>query len=159
MAAKQRCTGVATDGTAIYLSMADQKEVRYWSNWTASDAHSWPLPDMDEPGSLTFDDIGHRVIVAGSSGKAYAISIPDGRQQLLASNLGAVTSIAVSSFHILLASGRKVLFLARSDNSGENPPANLRLTGGHIVGVAVDATDKLWFADYDNQLIEGPFPL
>jgi hypothetical protein len=159
MGRHERCTGIATDGTAIYLSMASPKEIRYWSNWTASDAQSWSLPDMDEPGSLFFDEIGHRLIVAGSSGKAYAISVRDGKQQLLASNLGAVTSIAVSRFHIFLASGKKVFSLARSDNRVENPPANLQLTGGHIVGVAIDATDKLWFADYDNQLVEGPFPL
>lgn len=159
MGSQERCTGIATDGSAIYLSMANRKEIRYWNNWAASSSQSWSLPDMDEPGPMVFDDIGHRLIVAGSSGKAYAISIPDGKQQLLASNLGAVTSIAASRFHILLGSGKKVLFLARADNSGENPPANLQLTGGHIVGVAVDATDKLWFADYDNQLVEGPFPL
>jgi hypothetical protein len=82
------------------------------------------------------------------------------REQLLASNLGTVQSIATSRYHILVASGKKVLFLARSDNRGENPPAGLQsLTGGHIVGVAVDATDRLWFADYDNKLVAGPFPL
>ena len=71
-----------------------------------------------------------------------------------------VQSIATSRLHILLASGEKILFLARSDNRGENPPAGLQsLTGGHIVGVAVDATDSLWFADYDKKLVAGPFPL
>jgi hypothetical protein len=33
------------------------------------------------------------------------------------------------------------------------------LTGGHIVGVAVDATDKAWFADFDKELVQGPLPL
>jgi hypothetical protein len=159
MGLNERCAGIATDGTALYLAMSHRKEIRYWNNWNATSFRSWSLPDMDGLGSLGFDDIGHRLIVATSSGKAYAISIPDGKQQLLASNLGDVTSIATSRFHILLASGKNVLFLARSDNHGENPPANLQLTGGHIVGVAVDAADKLWFADFDNQLVEGPFPL
>lgn len=159
MGVNERCAGIATDGTALYLAMPHRKEIRYWNNWNATSFQSWSLPDMDEPGSLGFDDIGHRLIVTASSGKAYAISIPDGRKQLLASNLGDVSSIATSRLHILLASGKKVLFLARSDNHGENPPANLQLTGGHIVGVAVDAADKLWFADFDNQLVEGPFPL
>ena len=53
-----------------------------------------------------------------------------------------------------------MLFLARSDGHGENPPAGLQvLTGGHIVGVAVDASDRLWFTDYDKKIVEGPFPL
>ena len=96
---------------------------------------------------------------AGASGKAYSITPPNGAKQALNSNLGAVASIAASRLHIVLASGKKVLFLSRSDGHGENPPASLILTGGHIVGVTVDEADKLWFADYDNQLVEGPFSL
>ena len=94
------------------------------------------------------------------TGKAYALSIPDGKEELLSDNLGAVQSMATSRFHILFASGTKVLFLARSDNHGENPPLGWpELPGGNIVGVAVDASDKLWVADYDKKLVEGPLPL
>jgi hypothetical protein len=56
--------------------------------------------------------------------------------------------------------GKKILFIDRFNNCGEAASAGLRsLTGGHIVGVTVDALDQLWFADYDNKLVEGPFPL
>jgi len=154
-----RCVGIATDGSALYLTFPDQKEIRYLQNWDAS-SRSWPFADGDAPGYITFDDVGHRLIVADASGKAYSVSTADGSKQLMASNLGSVASIATSRFHILVASGKKVLFLARSDGHGENPPAGLQvLTGGHIVGVAVDASDRLWFADYDKKIVEGPFPL
>jgi len=142
------------------VTLPDRKEILYFDSWDASSTHSWPLTGDGSPGFLTFDPIGQRLIVADDRGTAFAISIPDGKRQELASNLGAVQSIATSQFHILVASGTKVLFLARSDNHGENPPADLQtLTGGHIVGVAVDAADKLWFADYDKKVVEGPFPL
>jgi hypothetical protein len=110
---------------------------------------------------MTFDEIGHRLIVGDdTSGQAYAVSIPDGKEELLSGNVGAVQSIATSRFHTLLASGKKVLFLARSDNQGENPPHDWpSLPGGNIVGVAVDSSDKLWIADYDKKLVEGPLPL
>ncbi len=158
MGVREHCPGIATNGSVVYLAMSDRKEVKYWNNWSAT-PQSWSLADMDKPGPMVFDPIGNRLIVAGSSGKAYAISPTDGRQQVLASNLGAVTSIATSKIHILFGSGKRILFVARSDNHGENPPANLQLTGGSIVGVAVDATGNLWFADYDNQLVTGPFSL
>jgi hypothetical protein len=62
--------------------------------------------------------------------------------------IGTVQSIATSRFRLLFASGKKVLFLSRFDNHGENPPTGWPdLQGGHIVGVAVDASDKLWVAD------------
>jgi hypothetical protein len=52
------------------------------------------------------------------------------------------------------------LFVDRFNNRGEAAPAGLQsLTGGHIVGVTVDALDQLWFADYDKKIVEGPFPL
>ncbi len=159
MGIHQHCAGIATDGNAIYLSMPDQREIARWKTWDDTSPQNWSLPDMDQPGPMVFDQIGQRLIVSGSSGKAYAVYVTDGRQQLLNSNLGAVTSISTSKLHIVFGSGKKVLFLARSDNHGENPPANLRLTGGAIVGVAVDSSDNLWFADYDNRVVEGPFSL
>jgi hypothetical protein len=140
--------------------MPDQSEIRYWDNWETPSAHTWSLAGISAPGYLIFDAKGDRLIVADDSGHAYAISVRDGKWQLLASNLRYVNSIATSQFHILVASGDKVLFLARSDNHGENPPPGLEsLFGGRIVGVAVDAAGKLWLADYDKALVEGPFPL
>jgi hypothetical protein len=161
VAFNERCVGIAADGTGgFYVTIPDRKEIRHWDRWDGPSVSSWDFVDIDSPGILVFDTIGHRLIVADASGNAYEISVPDGKKQRMASNLGAVTSIAASRFHIILASGKKVLFLDRSDNRGENPPVGLQqLTGGHIVGVAVDASDGLWFADYDNKLVKGPFPL
>lgn len=161
LALHERCVGIATDGTAFYVTMAARKEIEYWDNWGASGFRSWSLAGLDAPGYIEFDSTGHRLIVADDgSGTAYAVSIPDGRAQLLSGNLGSVQSIAASRFHTLFASGKKVLFLARSDNQGENPPHGWpSLPGGHIVGVAVDSSDQLWVADYDNKVVEGPFPL
>ncbi len=161
LATRERCVGIATDGTALYVTMPERKEIRYWDNWEASDPRSWSLAGLGSPGYMELDSAGHRLIVADdTSGTAYAVSIPDGRVQLLSGNLGAVQSIAGSRFHMLFASGKKVLFLARSDNQGENPPHGWpSLPGGHLVGVAVDSSDELWVADYDNKVVEGPFPL
>ncbi len=160
VATHESCAGIATDGIGFYVAFPVRKEIRHWENWAAASPERWTLGDTVLPDTLVFDDNGHRLIVADRSGRAYGISVPDGAKQLLASNLGAVTSIATTKKHILFASGKKVLFLSRSDNQGENPPANLQtLTGGHIVGVAIDATDGLWFADYENKLVEGPFPV
>jgi hypothetical protein len=161
VAVKERCIGIAADGTGgFYVTVPDRKEIRYWDRWDDPSVRSWDFVDTDSLGNLVFDSVGHRVIVADASGNAYAISVPDGKKQRLASNLGVVTSIAASRFHIILASGKSVLFLGRSDSHGENPPAGLQqLTGGHIVGVAVDASDDLWFADYDKKLVKGPFSL
>jgi len=161
MAAKDRCVGVADDGSTLYVTMPERKEIRYWDKWDASSVHTWSLGDLGAPGYLEFDGDQNRLIVVDdASGKAYGISIPDGKQQLLSANVGAVQSIAASRFHILLASGKKVLFLARSDNHGENLPMGWpALPGGNIVGVAVDGSDSLWIADYDKKLVEGPLPL
>jgi hypothetical protein len=161
LAVKQRCVGIATDGTAVYLTMPEQKEIRYWDTWDASGWHSWPLGELSAPGYLKFDRTGHRLIVADDVlGAAYAVSVPEGRAQLISRNLGSVQSIAVSRFHILFASGKKVLFVARSDNHGENPPVGWPPPpGGHLVGIAVDSSQELWMADYDRKVVEGPLPL
>jgi hypothetical protein len=160
VAPHERCAGITTDGNTLYVTMPDRNEIRYWVSWEAPAAQRWSLAGISSPGYLIFDAQGHRLIVTEGSGRAYAISIPDGKNQLLASNLGFINSIATSQFHILVASGDKVLFLARSDNRGENPPSGLQsLTGGRIVGVVIDATDKVWLADYDKKIVQGPFPL
>ena len=160
VAVHERCVGIANDGTAIYVAIPDRKEIRYWDTWDATSYHTWTIPESGSPGYLVFDAAGHRLIIADDTGTAYAISVPDGRRQLLSGKLGAVQSLAASRFHVLVASGTRVLFLARSDNHGENLPVGSQtLPGGHIVGVAVDKSDKLWLADYDNKLVEGPFPL
>jgi hypothetical protein len=160
LAVHERCVGIATDGSAFHVTMPERNEIRYWDSWDAPSSHSWALAGVNSHGYAAFDNIGHRLIVADASGTAYAISVPGGKVQLLASTLGSVSSIATSRFQIFVASGKKILFLSRFDNRGENPPAGLQfLTGGHIVGVAVDAADRLWFADYDNKLVAGPFPV
>jgi len=160
LAVHETCFGVATDGNTLYLTLPDRKEIRYWDSWDAASAKIWSLAGIGKPGCLEFDATGRRLIVTDDSGKAYAVSIPGGKIQLLTSDLGSVQSIAASKFQIIAASGTKLLFIGRFENRGEDPPAGLgSLTGGHIVGVAVGALDGLWFADYDKKLVEGPFPL
>lgn len=160
LAVHEFCLGVATDGNTLYLTLPDRKEIKYWDSWDAASPKTWSLDQIGKPGTLVFDVTGHRLIVTDDSGKAYAVSIPGGKTQLLASDLGYVQSIAASRFEIIAASGTKLLFASRFEKRGEAPPAGLgSLTGGHIVGVAVGALDELWFADYDKKLVEGPFPL
>ncbi len=160
LATGERCAGIASDGTTIYVVFPARNEIRYFRSWDASSYSEWSLTGVESLGVITFDRVANRLIVADVSGKAYAISISDGAKQLLASNLGWVNSMAASREHILVASGTKILSHARSDNSGENPPLSLQtLTGGHIVGVAVDASDRAWFADFDKEVVQGQLPL
>jgi hypothetical protein len=157
---REQCAGIATDGTSIYVTFPQKREIRFQRSWD-SEPRSWSVSDAETLGPISFDGLGNRLIAADDlSGKAYAISTSDGTAHLLASNLGWVNSIAVCRQHILVASGNKILSLNRSDDRGENPPPSLQaLKGGHIVGVAVDASDRVWFADYDNELVRGPLPL
>jgi len=157
---KLGCAGIATDGNAIYVTIPPKKEIRYFTSWSAPSYQTWALNDADALGPLFFDKMGHRLLVGDTSGRAYSILVPNGSRQLLASNLGWINSMAVSQRHILVASGTKILSLARSDGHGENPPSGLNsLTGGHIEAVVVDGNDRVWFADYDNKLVRGPLPL
>lgn len=152
------CAGIAVDGPAIYLTNANKDEIIYKSQWSAKRS-TWKFVG-GTPGIAAYDRFGDRLIVADLSGSAYAVSLSDGTDQLLASNLGRVNSVAASYLHFLFASGKQVLFRARTDGRGESPPQDLRsLTGGHIVGVVVDSNDQLWFADYDKKLVQGPFNL
>jgi hypothetical protein len=161
MGVHERCVGIASGGNAVYVTFPEKKELRYWETWADSSAHTWSLGELGSPGYVAFDDLGQRLIVADDQGgTAYAVSISDGKVHLLSGNLGAVQSITTSRFHLMFASGKKVLFLARADNRGENPPAGWpELPGGNIVGVAVDASDTLWIADFEKKLVEGPLPL
>ncbi|MBZ5696648.1 MAG: hypothetical protein LAN36_14975 [Acidobacteriia bacterium] len=153
------CDGIAADGNTVYLVLPGKKEIRYWSNWDSSSPKSWSFNQIDRGGVLTFDSSGRRLLYANESGTAYAISVPEGKIRPLVSNVGVVHSIATDPNHVLLASGKKVLFYSRSDNLGENPPSNMQsLSGGQISGIAVDTTNSAWIADFDNGLIQGPFP-
>jgi hypothetical protein len=154
------CDGIAVNGNTVYLVLPGKKEIRYWPNWESASSKSWFFDQIDQGGVLTFDRSGRRLLYAGASGTAYAISTPEGKILPLVSDIGFVHSIATDSNHILLASGKKVLFYSRSHNYGENPPSNMQsLSGGLISGVAVDTTDSAWIADFDKGLIQGPFAL
>lgn len=154
---KTGCAGMAAHDKSVYLVL--RGEIRYWSDWESGSSTSWTFNEIDEGGVMAFDSIGQRLIYAPPD-NAYSISVPRGRRSLLASNVGFVRSIATDPDQTLLASGKKVLFYARSDNRGENPPTGLQpLLGGELSGIAVDTTDSLWLADADRGVLKGPFPL
>ncbi len=153
------CSGIATDGTAIYVALPKQRAVRYLSNWDSSSLKSWDLSETYEPRSLVFDQVGQRLLVGDQAGHLYGISM-SGAKQLLASNMGSVNSIAVSQQHVFVASGRRIISLSRADNHKEEAPSTLRsLTGGSIIGVAVDGNDRLWFADATKGVVRGPIAI
>ena len=160
------CDGIAAAGNAIYLSFPSLNKVHYWLDWSSHSSSSWSfnfthsLQQINMASVLHYDEFGHRLIYADSSGTSYSISLPGGQLSYMIDNLGYVHAIAADTSRILFASGKKVLFVDRVDNRGQNPPDNMRnLTGGLISGVAVDASDAAWIADFDNNLIKGPFPL
>ena len=154
------CDGIAADGNSVFLVIPGKKQIWSWSNWTSPSPNIWSFREIERGGVLNFDRSGRRLLYADASGTAYAISIPQGTIGPVAANVGTVHSIATDPNHILLASGKKVLFYSRTENRGENPPSSLQsLRGGLITGVAVDTTDRAWIADFDNGLLTGPFPL
>jgi uncharacterized membrane protein YeaQ/YmgE (transglycosylase-associated protein family) len=160
LAVRQRCVGIASDGSKLYLTLPGLEEIKYWDSWEASSSRSLSFSAIRSPGRLAFDNVGNRLIVVDSSGSAYAISVQDKKKQLLASNLGDVSSIAVSQSHIVIAVGKKIILLARSDNHAENLPTSLQsLKAGRITGLAVDDTDKVWIVDLDRKVVTGSFLL
>jgi len=154
------CVGIAAEGKSVYLVLPGKKEITYWSDWGTDSTQSWSFQQIQGGGVLTFDRIGQRLVFADDSGSAYSVSVPSGKIQSLASNVGVVHSITGDSRSVLLASGKKVLFYSRSDNQWQNPPSSMQsLTGGLISGVAVDSTGSAWIADFDNGILEGPLAL
>ena len=155
------CAGIAIDGEVVYVVFTSKKEVKYWKSWAAGSYKAWPLVEMQTPGPLFLDQIGQQLLLADTStGRLYSVSITDGKSKVLADNVGWATALAADSKHIVIASGKKILFISRSDYRGEDPPTNLRsLTGGQIVGLAIDGTGRLWFADYDKHLVQGPLSI
>lgn len=155
----ESCVGIASDGKSVYLTVPSRGEIRYFESWDASSSHSLSFSTITHPSILAFDNVGYRLIVY-SNGSVYAISLPDHKRQLLASDLEDVSFISASRFYVLLASGKRIIFLARSDNHRENPPAILQsLKKGEIAGIVIDPNDQLWIADSDRKLVTGPFLL
>jgi hypothetical protein len=159
IATHKRCLGVATDGLALYVVLPDDRAILYSRSWTDS-PNTFPMNTSNSLQTLVYDSVGKRLITADTDGNAWGVSTENGSKQMLTGGLGYVQSLAVSSQFIIAASGKKVLFRNRSDNKGTNPPSGFGpLPGGSLVGVAVDQRGGLWIADYDNKLVEGPFPL
>jgi hypothetical protein len=155
------CSGLAIDGEVVYVVFTDKKVVNYWKSWDAGLYKTWSFVEMQAPGPLVLDRIGHQLLLADTlTGKLYSVSITDGRSKMLADKIGWANALAADSKHIAIASGKKILFISRTDYRGEDPPANLQsLTGGHIVGLAIDGAGRLWFADYDRHLVQGPLSI
>jgi hypothetical protein len=157
---KLTCTGIAANGTTLYVTTPESNEICVLASWDKSSCRGWTVGNTQTQGPMTFDRIGNRLLLGDQSGNLYAVSVADGSNQLLTSGLGWIASIAASQAHILIGSGSTVFSFSRADNQRETPPSSLQsLTGGHIVGLAVDGSGSAWFADWDKELVEGPLPL
>lgn len=155
------CAGIATDDSVVYVVFTDRKEIKIWKSWNAGSSAAWTFSDMRTPGPLFLDGSGHQLLLADTStGTLYSVSAIDGKAKMLANKIGWASALAANSKHIAIASGKKILFVSRTGYRGEDPPINLRsLTGGTIVGLAIDGTGRLWFADYDKHLVQGPLSI
>jgi hypothetical protein len=154
------CDGIATNGTGIFLALPGRDEVRYWPNWGASTFQSFTLPERATNCVLNFDPYGQRLIYGGANGFSYALTPGTGKWTPVSSNLGYINSIATTYNRLLFASGNKVFFFARSNNTGQAPPLSMSSLGGSLTsGVAVDSSNAAWITDYNNSSIRGPFPL
>jgi len=156
----QGCYGIATYGAGLFVAFPSNQEVRYWPAWSSQTTRSFTLPEAVPNCVLHYDVYGQRLLYAGPTGNAFAMSLDTGRWSKITSNLGYVNSIAVTPASLLFASGGKVLFVARANNSGLNPPPGMASLGaGMVSGIAVDSTNAAWITDYDKSSIRGPFAL
>lgn len=154
------CDGIAAYGSGLFLAIPVRQQIQYWQNWGTGPARSFSLPEATSNCVLKFDVIGQRLIYAGPTGTSYALSLDATKWSRLAMNLGYVNSVDTSYSHLLFASGSKVLFRSRSNNTGEDPPPSMRsLNVGLTSGVAVDSSNAAWITDYNNSSVKGPFPL
>ena len=82
----------------------------------------------------------------------------NGKVTLVRSGIGQrITSIAPTADHIVIASGKRIAMIRRSDNHSEKvPPALETMTGGAITGVAADVSGNLWYADMSKGIVAGP---
>ena len=46
LAIRERCVGVADDGSNLYLTFPERREIRYWDKWDASSSHTWTLNNV-----------------------------------------------------------------------------------------------------------------
>jgi hypothetical protein len=159
IAVQKRCVGIATDGSTLYVVIPDDRAILYFRGWSGN-LKTWNVNTTGEFNMLVYDRFGQRLITSNTDGDAYGVSTTNGSAQRLTGGLGFAQSLAVSNQYIVAASGHKVLFINRSDNKGANPPSGVGpLPGGLLVGVAVDQAGGLWIADFDKNLVEGPFLL
>jgi hypothetical protein len=155
--AQRRCAGIASDGSTLYVVMPDDRAIVYVRSWTGN-IGSWEVSTASTLNALVYDPFGQRLVTADANGAAYGISTSSGSVQLLSEGLGYVTELAVSTQYLMASSGKKVLFISRSDNIGANPPSSFgSLPGGALIGIAVDQAGGVWVADSDKRLVEGPF--
>ncbi|HMD70186.1 MAG TPA: carboxypeptidase-like regulatory domain-containing protein [Bryobacteraceae bacterium] len=153
----ETCSGIAVAGSAIYVAFSQSKEVRRWDNWDSTQPKGFGVNNDAALGSLLFDKQGQRLLVADRDGRLYAMPLAGGKATQLTSGAGWIASLAADSNHILMASGKKIVMIARSDNHGEkDPPALTSLTGGTLAGLAFDSAGNLWYADYSNGTVSGP---
>lgn len=155
------CDGIATDGTAVYVALPYRSEINYLTSWEAPSHRSWDIGGAQGAETLVYDRIWKCLIVTDHHGRAFAVATSNGVVTKLATDLGVVRAVASSRQHVLLASGTKVLALARADSRVEkSPPVSLQfLTGGRISGITVDGNDRVWLNDCDKKLVEGPIPI
>jgi hypothetical protein len=159
------CTGIAVEGETLYVVFSGQNgakhEVKYWKSWAANSHQAWSLDSMQSPGPLFLDRVSHQLLLADTSnGALYSLSIADGKLKKLVDNIGSANQLTADSRHVIIASGKKLLVVSRANYRGESPPINLQsLTGGNISGVAIDGTGRLWYADLDNHLVQGPLSI
>jgi hypothetical protein len=151
------CVGVAVAGSSINVVFIDSKEIGHWDKWDSPSSKRYTIQGATTPATLLFDKQDQRFLVGDRDGQLYAVPLDGGHSSKLTSGAGWIASLAANSNHILMASGKKILMILRSDNHGENPPPALRsLTGGSISGVAFDSAGNLWYSDYTNGSVSGP---
>jgi hypothetical protein len=61
----------------------------------------------------SYSDIFYRLLIGNSVGKIYAISLPSHTTELITNGTGQAVSLAANVNHILVASGKKILSVAR----------------------------------------------
>ncbi|MBV9762415.1 MAG: hypothetical protein JO340_17775 [Acidobacteriaceae bacterium] len=154
------CTAVAAHDGGFYVAGGTANEIRFWQRWGGSQQGASSWPDMRGIGAMWFDAWGNRILMGDNlTGMLYAASVPGFKRERLASGMGWINSVVCDQAEILVASGKKVLFLTPG-GAGQSPPGNFKLPNAkRVSGVAFDGAGGVWISDYEKGSVFGPIPV
>jgi hypothetical protein len=154
-----KCTGIATNGDALYVVLPGYNVIRYWRDWNVKKPQNISIAEDEKTSSLCFDSSGNQLLMTDGLGRVYYFplspggdgTIPHGK--LLISTKGNGTAIVADREHIFLSSQAKVIVLNKSAIKNEQAPIKLSRIDT-VNGLAIDTDLRLWIADSVQGIVE-----